>query len=196
MARPLTPAQQQAFEDRLKELGIDSSHVVASLNTGDTPGPTYLSNDPAHDSAIEPQALTINNVDDLKRLGGIADSEYDSGQMDHHQPVPPEWPQEKNEHALADLEPHERANLRQAFTSYVYGHSARVASYATAINNNFFPLDAAVYAVLDVTVTPQQPLIISGNNAGANFGTVTIEPGGQIIVETDATLTCQQMVMQ
>jgi hypothetical protein len=196
MAGDLTPEQQQAFDDRLKELGLSPADVVASLNTGDSPGPTYLSNDPSHDSAVPPQPITVDHVDDLKRLAGIPNEDYDSGAIEHHHDAPPEWPQEKNDHAPEDLEPHERDQVRQALVTHVYGHSDRVASYATVLNNHFFPMEAAAYAVANVTVTPDNPLIISGNNAAANFGTVTIEPGGQIIVETDCTVTCQQMVVQ
>lgn len=196
MAGELTPEQQQAFEDRLKELGLDPSQVVDSLNTGDTNDPTYLSNDPAHDSAVPPQTLTIDAVDDLKRLAGISDADYDAGNMAHHLEAPPEWPQEKNDHALEDLEPEERTILRKALTAYVYGDSSRVSSYATVLNNTFFPMEAGIYAVQDVTVTAEKPLIVSGNNAGCDFGTVTVEPGGQIIFETDATVTIQKLVLQ
>lgn len=48
----------------------------------------------------------------------------------------------------------------------------------------------AVYTTADdVIVTPQNPLVISGSGpVEANFGTVTIEPGGQILVYTAATI--------
>ena len=69
----LTPEQQQNFDDRLREMGMDSSHVVPSLRTGDTPGPTYLSNHPDYESEIEPRSLTVDNVQDLKRLAGLTD---------------------------------------------------------------------------------------------------------------------------
>lgn len=48
----------------------------------------------------------------------------------------------------------------------------------------------AVYTeARDVTVTPQNPLIITGSGpVEANFGTVTIEPGGQIFVYTAANI--------
>jgi hypothetical protein len=194
MAGELTPEQRQAFDDRLRELGLDSSHVVPSLNTGDTPGSTYLSNDPAHDSAIPHQPITVNHIDDLKRLAGIPDADYESGAMQHHLEAPPEWPQEKNAHALEDLDPTERGHLRDALAAYVYGDSSRVSSYTTVLNNNFFPLQAGAFAVQNITIAPGNPLVISGNNVACNFGIVTIEAGGQIIVETDCTVTCQQMI--
>jgi len=193
MPGELTPEQRQAFDDRLRELGLDSSHVVSSLNTGDTPGPTYLSNNPAHNSAIAHRTITVNHIDDLKRLAGIPDADYESGAMQHHLQAPPEWPQEKNAHALEDLDPTERGHLRNALAAYVYGDSSRVSSYTAVLNNNFFPLQAGAFAVLNVTVSTSSPLVLAGNNNAFNFGIVTIDPGGQIIVETDCTVTCQQM---
>src|SRR3954447_1610404 len=95
----LTPEQQAGFDERLRELGLDPSHVVPSLRTGDTPGPTYLSNHPDFKSEIEPVPMTVDNVDDLKRIAGVADEEYDSGQIDHHHQLLDPWPEHKNEHA-------------------------------------------------------------------------------------------------
>src|SRR5918999_2944495 len=93
----LTPEQQQAFDDRLRELGMDPSHVVPSLRTGDTPAPTSLPTPPEQESEIPPHPLTIDNVDDLKRLAGVPDEEYDSGNLEHHHDELQDWPQEKNE---------------------------------------------------------------------------------------------------
>jgi hypothetical protein len=192
----LSPEHRKNFEDRLRELGMDPSHVVPELRTSATPGPTYLSNDPDFESALEPQPLTIDNVDDLKRIAGVPDEEYENGAITpHHEPLQ-EWPAGKNDHGREDLSVEENAQIRQALITHVYGHSERVASYKTVLNNQFFPMQAAVWAVLDVTVDPGHPLILKGNNHGYDFGTVTIKPGGQIIFETDATMTCQKMILE
>jgi hypothetical protein len=192
----LTPEQQQAFDDRLRELGMDPSHVVPSLRTGDTPGPTYLSNHPERESEIPPHPVTIDNVDDLKRLAGVPDEEYDEGRLLHHHDELDPWPQDKNEHAPEDLAPHENQQVRDALTAHVYGHSDRVTSYKAVLNNQFFPMEAVAFAVLDVTVDPDHPLVLTGNNQAYNFGTVTIKSGGQIIFDSDATMTCQSMVLE
>jgi hypothetical protein len=192
----LTPEQRQAFDDRLRELGMDPSHVVQSLRTGDTPGPTYLSNHPDVESAIPHHPATIDNVDDLKRLAGVPDEEYEAGNLEHHHDPLEPWPEEKNEHTQEDLSPDENQQVHDALTAHVYGHSDRVASYKAVVNNNYFPMDAAAFAVLDVTVDPGHPLILTGNNQAHNYGTVTIKPGGQIIFDADATMTCQQMVLE
>ena len=191
----LTPEQQQNFDDRLREMGMDSSHVVPSLRTGDTPGPTYLCNHPDYDTEIAQRSLTVDNVQDLKRLAGLPDEES-AGTMDHlHEGIEP-WPQHKNEHTPQDLSPEENQQVHDAFTAHVFGNSERVASYETVVNNHYFPMEAATFAVLDVTVDAGHPLILTGNNQAHNYGTVTIKPGGRIIFGSDATMTCQQMVVE
>jgi hypothetical protein len=196
MATELNAEHQSNFNNRLKELGMDPSHVVPELRTGDTPGPTYLSNHPDFESAIPPRSLTIDTVDDLKRLAGVPDADYEAGLMEtHHEPLEA-WPQEKNAHAREDLSVEENERVRQALITHVYGHSETVASYRDVLNNHFFPMEGAVFAVLDVTVDPGHPLVLKGNNHAYDFGTVTIKKGGQIIFETDATMTCQRMVIE
>jgi hypothetical protein len=192
----LSDEQRKNFEDRLRELGLDPSHVVQELKTGDTPGPTYLSNHPDFESELEPQTLTIDNVDDLKRLAGVPDEDYENGLMTpHHEPLE-EWPSDKNAHAREDLSVEENAQIRQALIHHVYGHSEKVASYRDVINNQLFPMEAVAWAVLDVTVDPEHPLVLKGNNHAYDFGTVTIKKGGQIIFETDAAMTCQKMILE
>ena len=192
----LSDEQRKNFEDRLRELGMDPSQVVPELRTDATPGPTYLSNDPDVESEIEPQTLTIDDVDHLKKIAGIPDEEYDNGEIPHHHDPIAEWPAGKNDHAPADLSVEENDRVRQALIHHVYGHSEKVASYREVLNNQFFPMEAAVWAVEDVTVYPGHPLVLKGNNQGHDFGIVTIKPGGQIIFESDATMTCQKMILE
>lgn len=54
----------------------------------------------------------------------------------------------------------------------------------------------AVYEVPpDVTVSPGNPLIISGSGpVSVKFGTVTIEPGGQIQVYTPADIGIEKLI--
>lgn len=49
----------------------------------------------------------------------------------------------------------------------------------------------------DVVVTPANPLIISGSGpVSVSFGTVTIEPGGQIQIYTAADISIQKLIKQ
>jgi hypothetical protein len=47
-------------------------------------------------------------------------------------------------------------------------------------------------AAKDVTVTPQNPLYITDSNR--TFGTVTIQPGGQIFVQTSADIKIDTLI--
>lgn len=54
---------------------------------------------------------------------------------------------------------------------------------------------AAVVAAVDVVVTAAQPLILQGPTT-ANFGTVTLEQGGQISLQGPVQLNAQSLVKQ
>ncbi len=196
MAAELTSAQKQAFQERLDELGLEATDVVASLTTGDADGPTYLTDDPDRTSAVPAHTITVEHVDDLKRLAGVPDADYDNGTMEHHHEELPRWLEEHNDLPLKELTLAQRKNMHHAFIAYVYGDSSRVSSYLTAINQHHFPFTGTAYAVLDVTVSPGKPLIIGGQNPGTNFGIVTIEPGGQMIIESDTAVNIQQLIVQ
>jgi hypothetical protein len=54
------------------------------------------------------------------------------------------------------------------------------------------PFVLTTFSIENVTVTPEQPLIIQGDHPViVNFGTVTIVEGGQILVRTEARVDMQ-----
>lgn len=191
----LSEDQGQRFNERLRQLGMNPGQVVDVLRTGDREGPTVLSHR-AEESAVPPVWLQVDNVDTLKQLAGIPDEDYENERIPHHHEDLPPWPQEKNEHRPEDLSAQENEQVRKALIVHVYGHSPRVESYRTVVNNHYLPLNAAVFAAEDVVVDPDHPLVLKANNGGYNFGTVTIKPGGQIICEGDTRMTCQLMVCE
>lgn len=92
----LSPEEQQDFAERLKEIGLDASHVVAELITGSTSGATILSDDPEIESAIQPVMLVVHSLDEAKRLVGNADALLGNGDVvDPHAPLPA-WSIEKH----------------------------------------------------------------------------------------------------
>ena len=195
MAPGLTDEQRYLFELRLKQLGMDTSQVVAELVTGATLGPTVLSDVPGRESAIPAYVLTIDSVDEIKRLFGNADEDFEQGIMAAHHAVPQAWPQEKNDLLPQDLDPSENHDIRKALIAYVYDHSARVKSYKNIIEKHYFPMAVGAFAVEDVTISADHPLILTGNNHTYNFGVVTIEPGGQIICQgVNVDMWAQKMV--
>lgn len=192
----LTPAQKENFEKRLKELGLDRTHVVSELRTGAAQGPTYLSSHPDYPSAIAPQMISIPSLSELRRLGGVPDEHYLTDQIDDHPEIPPEFPQEKNHLSSSELSPEENRNIRKAFIVHIYGNSEKAKSYENIINAHYFPIKVAAFAAEDVVVDTDHPLVLVGPTHVYNFGVVTIKPGGQIRCEADVEMTVQKMVKE
>lgn len=192
----LTPEQKKNFEKRLEDMGLERSHVVPEIKTVETEGPTYLSSHPDYESAVPPKMLTIPTLEALRQKGGIPDEHYLNNKMDGHPEVPPEWPEEKSEHLVADLSPEENQNIRKAFVAHIYGHSEKVKSYEKVIEKNYFPFEVAAFAAENVVVDADHPLILKGPAQVFNFGVVTIKQGGQIRCEADAEMTVQKMVKE
>jgi len=162
-------------------------------------GPTYISAHPEHNSVIQPTFVTVPSIDDFKEFGGNADELYATNQLDvHHAPLG-EWDASRTEVPYSELTPQEKADLCHAYKTYIYGHSQTVQSYKDALQKHYFPTQLAVLAAQDVVVTPGNPLILAGNGdqpASFSFGTITIEPGGQIINQANATLLVDNLVQQ
>lgn len=189
----LTPEQQQAFHDRLKELGMDRSQVVAEISPRTHQGPVYLSPDPEV-TAVKPHILTLSSIAEVKRLAGNADADFESGLLEYHHPEFPEWPVERNGLNPQDLTPEENRRIVNAEIAYVYGHSGRVASYRNIIDRHKFPAKFAAFAVEDICLdASNSPLVITAESLHV-FGTVTICQGGSIRFEANATVTVQRMV--
>ena len=186
---------QDNFARRLKQLGLNPSHVIPVIRTGDKKGPTRLSADPKI-SDYPPQKLTVSDLDELKRLTGIPDSDFQKGAVPEHHPVPPPWDQKLNGSMPQDLTPEQNNHIVKAMISYLWGDSSKVKSYKAIIEKHHMPMDIATFAAGTVTVSPGSPLQLGPGNSGSNFGTVTIEPGGQIVVIGDSHVTIQELISQ
>ncbi|MEK9494923.1 hypothetical protein V2H77_00210, partial [Photorhabdus sp. P32] len=57
------------------------------LKTSDFDGKVIFSNDP-ETATVPPAFFTVQTIQELKALGGIPDSEYGSGKMEPHHPLP------------------------------------------------------------------------------------------------------------
>ncbi len=188
----LTAEQQQNFNDRLKELGMNPSQVIDKLNTAD--GPIVFSHDPK-ESTITPHLFNVNSVEDVKRLAGNSDQDYDNGVIEHHHQKLPEWDAKKNDLLPEDLEPEDNNNIRQAHIAYVYGDSKRVKSYKQIIEKHNYPMQVAAFAANNIEATAaNSPVLIKADNGAANIGTLTIYEGGSISFAGDTVVTIQNMV--
>jgi len=189
----LSADQQQAFWDRLKELGMDPSQVVASITPQTHQGPVLLSPDETR-SAVPPHFLTLASVDDVKRLAGNVDEDYANGVLENHHAEFPEWPENRVELDRRELTPEENRRLVAAEVAYVYGDSRRLKGYRAALDRHKFPVRVVAFAVEDICLdATNSPLTVTADSLH-NFGTVTICDGGWIQFDANATVTIQKLV--
>lgn len=177
---------------KLRQFGHESK-PLARLNTGDTPGPTVLSRDPA-ESAIAPSFLMLRNIDEVKEVGGVPDTVFADGEVGRSAPVQPFNPATMR---LRRFSP----EICAAMGAYLFGDSALVRSYKDVLNALRFPMAVAVHEVQEVIVTKDHPLIISGDGYGNPialiFKKVTVEPGGEIIWKgAGGVLSAEEMIYQ
>jgi hypothetical protein len=158
---------QQAFWDRLKELRMDPSQVLPKITPETHNGPVVFSSDPKA-SSVTPHLVVVNSLDEVKRLAGNADADYDSGLMQEHHPIQPAWDAAKNGHDASELSAEENGRINAAEMAYIYGHSKHHESY-------------------------KSPFIVTAES-GHNYGTITICEGGSIQFEANAVWTVQRMV--
>lgn len=170
------------------------------LNTGDTPGVTYLSRDPDIISVIKPRFFKLKSVEEQKRWGGIPNEDFRSGYMEEHHEIPP--PLSGEEEALVNSLTGMNAGLRvkicQAYSAYIFGDSDKVANYKKIIDNVHFPCYVAVFAGQELIVKKGHPLVIKAKNelepVTLVFDTITVEPGGEILCLADTTIVCKSLV--
>lgn len=200
----LSDDQKQAFRGRMASMGLapEALNHEGTLVTGATPGPTILSGDPAV-SHVPPTLVTVNSIAEMKALHGVPDEHYTArGVADVAVDYPDELPQHRmmltdtapDICALRDsLQPEEQDQIAKAAQAYVLGNSEKVGAYESLINAAMFPTEIALINIESVVVSPGSPLIITGPKPiSANYGTITVEPGGQIIIETQTSLTAQR----
>jgi hypothetical protein len=189
----LSPAQQQAFNDRLKELRMDPSKVLPKITPDTHKGPVVLSAD-AKESSVPPHIVTVTSLDEVKRLAGNSDEDYENGVMKPHHPTLPEWSAELNDKDPSELKPEENRRIGDAELAYLYGNSKHYSSYKTIIEKHKYPAKFAVFAVEDICLDARNSPLIIRSESAHNYGTVTICQGGSIQFEANATMTVQKMV--
>ena len=189
----LPQEHQEKFWTRVKELRLDPSKVIPKITPQSHPGPIVLSADPK-ESRVEPHIVTITSLDELKRLAGNADEDFESGRMVHSYDVQPEWPAEQNGVSVSELTAEQNRRINAAEIAYVFGHSKLHASYKTIIEQRRYPADFAVFAAEDVCIdASNSPFTIKSDSAHA-YGTMTICEGGTLKFEANATISVQKLI--
>jgi hypothetical protein len=189
----LTPEQQKAFNDRLKELQMDPAKVLPKITPATHKGPIIMSGDHTV-SHVPPHVVTVASLDELKRVAGNPDALYDAGTLQEHHEIQPPWPQALNQKDQSELDPEQNRRINAAEIAYIYGNSKNHQSYKDIIEKHKFPATFAVFAAEDVCLdSSNSPLIIQSESAHV-YGTVTICEGGSIQFEANATMSVQKLV--
>jgi hypothetical protein len=194
-----------------------------SLSMNDLEGKSYgpashtgamiISPDPTQDN-LGTKLITIDSVQHLKQLAGIDDSHFKahpSADRAIHYPAAPVTnfaqaiTRARSDNCALEtlIHPDDTKNIGHAMLAYVNGDSSKVSNYEPVLNAMRFPAQGMLTVAQDVTVTPQNPLIIGHNSnitqdpvlgALCVFGTITIEPGGQIIVQVPVTIKAAKII--
>jgi hypothetical protein len=189
----LTPEQQEGFRARLARAGIDPASVVKRIGPDTHQGPVVLSANP-DESAIKPHLLEIRDVDEMKELAGNTDEHYENGLMDEHHVIPDEWPENLNDLDHTSMGPEHRDAVHHAHQVYLYGNSARVASYREIINRTEYPRTVPVFAAEEIVVAASNSPYHIKVESGHIYGIVTIYAGGVIAFDGNVEFSCQKMV--
>ncbi|AKH64304.1 MULTISPECIES: collagen-like protein [Photorhabdus] len=163
------------------------------LKTLDFDGKVIFSNDPKT-ATVPPAFFTVQTIQELKKLGGVPDSEYGPGKMEPHHPLPEPFSAAR----LANVTGN-HIDLCKAFRAYIYGDSALVKDYEEILNAKRFPMKVALYSGESITVTADNPLIVEdkdgyGEPVALVYDQIIIEPGGQIICHTNSSINANSVI--
>jgi hypothetical protein len=199
----LTPEQLAHFEKALANIGLSRDQIPAVVRTSDYPGGLLLHADPDQ-SHLPPTLIEVKDIAELNARFGVPDAHYQVRNLSDAfvDYPPPPHPQALAAVAacggdrcklLADMEPEHLEQTRQAMRVYLMGDSAKVQDHEPAINAAFFPLVGAAFGAERIVVDKDHPLIIDSTDhqqlVTLSYGSITIQPGGQIIVKTPANVT-------
>jgi len=190
--------QRRFFEEALARYGMNMADVHHDdIVVGGGTRPTYWNGSPNDDCPFSPKVLRTHNLDEAKRWIGIPDERFRKGDFPRVESLParPWWSAQKSN--FAALSKNDQNDIVRAAKAYVWGDSADVADYKTAIEEFLGPFRVMVFTVDNITVTPSQPWIINSSSPSTiNVGTVTVQQGGQIIVSAVVTINAAQVTVQ
>jgi hypothetical protein len=210
-AHPHLTAEHTAFlTTALAKVNLDLGAVAGkSHGAGSHPGAMVISADPVHDN-LGSRLIEISSVQHLKEVAGIPDSYYKTHRGADAAVIYPPEPVTDFARAIAQaradscaleslIDPGDMECINEATLAFVNGDSEKVIRYEPVINALRFPAQAILTVGEDITVTKDKPLIIGENSphvigGKVIFGTVTIEPGGQIIVLIPVNFEAAQIV--
>jgi hypothetical protein len=189
---PLNEAQKGRYRERRTQLGCPVGHdEEGGRHPRSHQGPLRLSSH-ARESSILPHFIEVHDLEELKDLVGVQDARFTTAAPEAPWTPREEWPAGREVSNFASITPAEARRIANAGRAYVLGPSRRAASYRKTFERLHMPFVLIAFSLPDVIVTPEHPLILTGEHpVVANFGTVTIVDGGQILVQTEANITIQ-----
>ncbi|MEM9547092.1 MAG: hypothetical protein AAGA77_14020 [Bacteroidota bacterium] len=149
-------------------------------------GPIIMSNPPHPNTQLASRILKASNLSELRDLykkhGISVNSNYSVNVSD----LPT---------SESDVEGKGLDDLVQASHAYVNGQIDLPKGVQNLIDKFHAPYQIRSFDVEDIVVTPSNPWRITGDQpVVVNVNKVTVEPGGQIFVETDAAITIQELI--
>ena len=150
---------------------------------------------------LAPLAIPVASISDMNKLVGIPDTNDDS-HVEYPEPARQELlnllkSANSTDEFHRSVTPDMHDNIRKAATAFVLGNSSKVKDYEPLINARMFPGKVAAFVADDIVITAENPLIIKpGDPQVHNYGTITVKPGGYIQVSENATINCQQFIME
>lgn len=187
----LSSEQKHAFEERVAQLGFDpaslrGTHIV-------TGGDGLSISGADRQFANHVRYKTFSSVDEVKRVLGVSDTAFESGTADGHiKYLPAPRYAEGAQVTYLGLTRQEQDDLENATYAYLFGNSQKMQGWRDPINRLLLPRELSFVAAENVTVKPNAPLYLK--NSSYTFGTVTIEQGGQVVVQADTSLNAQLIV--
>jgi hypothetical protein len=160
-------------------------------------GPTRIGSSGAGVGITPAKVLQTSDLDEMKNWTGNDDALYACGKLTGGPEAPAHDPKDFQADSVDDLSDEQRNKLIKGAEAYVWGDSTKAKDWKPTVEKYFAPFSVPVSAVENITVTPSNPWIID-NPPGSviNVGTVTVEPGGQIIIKSNVKINMQELIQQ
>ncbi|MEN2399370.1 hypothetical protein GKZ90_0006250 [Flavobacterium sp. MC2016-06] len=176
------------FEEVNERLGLTSENEVLKSLSNDilAKKDTIVFGADEASCDIVGKVIPVPHIAELKRLSGVP-SDGDDTHVQYVEKPAVKYNSSKN---ISDSE---KEDIAKAATAYILGDPEKVKDYEDAINDTLFPGKAVLFSVENLYVKNGQTVVFgsTGEPEIYNFGTITIEKGGQLSVVGNIQLTCQ-----
>lgn len=151
-------------------------------------GPIIMSNPPHPQSQLASETVSAKNLDELKKLYNEHGLAVKNGTAADVIDYPAK---------TQDLKEGQVSDLARSARSFLNDDTELTGETKDLISKLHGTVNIQTYAVEDIVVTPANPWVISGSGpVVVNVNKVTVEPGGQIQVLTDASITIAELIKQ